>query len=86
MEHAGLSFEDKIMDLRETLTNNGQEAMVVSEGDEIAWILNLRGEGSSSVGVKTMNIMLQFTLFLIDLYFYYCRVSCPLPSFNLFSL
>ncbi len=30
--------------------------MVITELDEIAWILNLRGEGSTSIGVRLLNV------------------------------
>ncbi|TRY63290.1 hypothetical protein TCAL_06265 [Tigriopus californicus] len=49
MEFAGKPFEEKIDDLRNKLVEKGANAMVVSELDEIAWLLNLRGEGSSTV-------------------------------------
>lgn len=51
LEFAGKPFEEKIDDLRRTLAKKGINAMVVSELDEIAWLFNLRGEGSSTVQV-----------------------------------
>ena len=40
---------DKVNDLRSNLEENNKAAMVVSEPDEVAWLFNLRGEGSSTI-------------------------------------
>jgi len=46
---AGESWEAKIGRLREKLVEEQVYGMIVSELDEVAWLLNLRGEGSSSL-------------------------------------
>lgn len=46
--YAGQSHADKLVELRAKLMDNRFDAMVVSEQDELAWLFNLRGEGSSS--------------------------------------
>ena len=43
LEFAGETCESKIVRLREALQEAGAEGMVVSQLDEIAWLLNLRG-------------------------------------------
>ena len=48
MEIAGKDFKEKIADLRASLIEDNYHAMVVTELDEIAWLLNLRGEGGSN--------------------------------------
>ncbi len=58
MEYAGKEYPEKLDDLREELGGSEEEeeeylAMVLTELDEIAWIFNLRGEGNSTVEVKT---------------------------------
>ncbi len=48
MEFAGKSTDDKTLDLREFLAEFGYVGMVVSEGDEIAWLFNLRAAEKDS--------------------------------------
>lgn len=43
IELTGMSAKDKIEKVRETMTEEGCEALVISQLDEIAWLLNLRG-------------------------------------------
>ena len=43
LEHAGETCQSKITRLREALQQAGAEGTVVSQLDEIAWLLNLRG-------------------------------------------
>ena len=54
MEFAGLEWETKLTNLRSEMTSKPEEGqwMLVNEKDEIAWLFNLRGEGSSSLGVR----------------------------------
>jgi len=40
---AGKSVADKLVDVRQALTDEGASALVVSELEEVAWLLNLRG-------------------------------------------
>jgi len=47
MKFAGESWQDKVGRLRTDLTELNLVGMVVTEHDEVAWLLNLRGEGSS---------------------------------------
>ena len=47
LQHAGEAWEDKLSRLRAALQEAGHGGMVVSELDEINWLLNIRGEGSS---------------------------------------
>jgi len=49
LKWAGESWEAKIGRLREKLVEEQVYGMIVSELDEVAWLLNLRGEGSSSL-------------------------------------
>ncbi len=49
LEYAGQDYKDKLVQLRSQLSEGGFSAMVLTEGDEIAWLLNLRGEGTSTV-------------------------------------
>jgi Xaa-Pro aminopeptidase len=41
--YAGTSYLDKLRDIRRTMESKGQEALVLSKLDEVAWLLNLRG-------------------------------------------
>ena len=54
IEYAGESWGDKVARLREALLEAGHGGMVVSELDEINWLLNIRGEGSSHNEVRTL--------------------------------
>ena len=44
LEYAGKSWIDKVADLRSYLSAQNLKGMVVSEGDEVAWLFNMRGE------------------------------------------
>ena len=44
LEYAGKTWQDKVADLRSYLADQGLKGMVVSEGDEVAWLFNMRGE------------------------------------------
>ncbi|CAG7821665.1 unnamed protein product [Allacma fusca] len=44
IEFAGKSVEDKLAEIRSEMNTNGVDILVVSELDEVAWLLNLRGE------------------------------------------
>ena len=44
LEYAGKTWQDKVADLRSFLADQGLKGMVVSEGDEVAWLFNMRGE------------------------------------------
>ena len=55
MEFSGESSVDKVARVREALLEAGHGGMVVSELDEINWLLNIRGEGSSHNEVRTNN-------------------------------
>ena len=44
LEYAGKTWQEKIADLRSYLAAKGLKGMVVSEGDEVAWLFNMRGE------------------------------------------
>ena len=48
LNYAGESFDQKLANLRENLTEINFDAMVVTEQDEIAWLFNLRGEGRTT--------------------------------------
>ena len=43
-EYAGKTWQDKVADLRSYLDTQNLKGMVVSEGDEVAWLFNMRGE------------------------------------------
>ena len=43
-EYAGKTWQDKVADLRSYLDAQNLKGMVVSEGDEVAWLFNMRGE------------------------------------------
>ncbi|KAL0280854.1 UNVERIFIED_CONTAM: hypothetical protein PYX00_002020 [Menopon gallinae] len=43
MEYTGQSWQNKVMHLRDKLTREGSDAMIVTALDEIAWLLNVRG-------------------------------------------
>jgi len=43
-EYAGLSWKEKVRDLRSDLAEKGASAMVVTALDEIAWLFNIRGQ------------------------------------------
>lgn len=43
-EYTGMSRKDKIGRLFEIMDKNGADAMVLTALDEIAWLLNLRGD------------------------------------------
>ena len=45
MEYAGVSWQDKVLLLREQFQKDKVDAMVITEHDELAWLFNLRGEG-----------------------------------------
>ena len=48
LEYAGVDWEEKVRDrLRPKLGEGKYDGMVVTELDEVAWLYNLRGEGSS---------------------------------------
>ena len=53
MEYAGETWRVKVARVREALLKAGHGGMVVSELDEINWLLNIRGEGSSHNEVGT---------------------------------
>ena len=53
MEYAGETWRVKVARVREALLEAGHGGMVVSELDEINWLLNIRGEGSSHNEVRT---------------------------------
>ena len=53
MEYAGETWGVKVARVREALVEAGHGGMVVSELDEINWLLNIRGEGSSHNEVRT---------------------------------
>ena len=55
MEYAGETWGVKVARVREALVEAGHGGMVVSELDEINWLLNIRGEGSSHNEVRTSN-------------------------------
>ena len=42
--YAGLSWKEKVRDLRSDLAEKGASAMVVTALDEIAWLFNIRGQ------------------------------------------
>ena len=42
--YAGQSWQEKVRDLRQDLTELGAGGMVVTALDEIAWLFNIRGE------------------------------------------
>ena len=44
LELAGRTVADKLADIRQALKKNGANALIVSQLDEIAWTLNLRGQ------------------------------------------
>ncbi|CAG7821672.1 unnamed protein product [Allacma fusca] len=39
------SVEDKLTEIRTVMTNNGVDILVVSDLDEVAWLINQRREG-----------------------------------------
>lgn len=41
---AGKSWQEKVFELRNNLSNLGVDYLVVSESDEIAWLFNLRAK------------------------------------------
>lgn len=43
IERTGVSWEDKVSALREELPKQGVDAMVITALDEVAWLLNIRG-------------------------------------------
>ena len=43
-EYAGKTWQEKVADLRSYLAAQNLKGMVVSEGDEVAWLFNMRGE------------------------------------------
>lgn len=43
LKHAGVDVSTKLSKLRSELTSNGSSAIVISMLDEVAWLLNLRG-------------------------------------------
>ncbi len=43
LQYSGRTTEEKFVDIREALQKNGCDALIVSQLDEIAWALNLRG-------------------------------------------
>lgn len=43
MQYAGRSVTEKLADIRTALQHNGADGLIVSQLDEIAWTLNLRG-------------------------------------------
>ncbi|PWA90217.1 metallopeptidase M24 family protein [Artemisia annua] len=43
LKHAGVDVSTKLSKLRSELTSNGASAIVISMLDEVAWLLNLRG-------------------------------------------
>ena len=49
LQFSGKSWQEKIDDLRQMLNESDKMAMVVSEPDEIAWLFNMRGEGTSTI-------------------------------------
>ena len=55
MEYAGETWRAKVARVKEALVEAGHGGMVVSELDEINWLLNIRGEGSSHNEVRTNN-------------------------------
>ena len=68
LQHAGEAWEDKVSRLRAALLEAGHGGMVVSELDEINWLLNIRGEGSShnEVRMRTLSsIMSQCPLLCV---------------------
>ena len=56
IEFAGESWGDKVDRVRAALLEAGHGGMVVSELDEINWLLNIRGEGSSHNEVRKIDI------------------------------
>ena len=44
LEYAGKTWQEKVADLRSYLAAQNLKGMVVSEGDEVAWLFNMRGE------------------------------------------
>ena len=44
LEYAGKTWKEKVADLRSYLAAQNLKGMVVSEGDEVAWLFNMRGE------------------------------------------
>ncbi len=55
IEFAGESWGDKVDRVREALLEAGHGGMVVNELDEINWLLNIRGEGSSHNEVRKID-------------------------------
>ena len=47
MTFAGKSWEDKVTDLRATMSSKGVDLLVVHALDDVAWLLNLRGSDIS---------------------------------------
>ena len=47
LEFSGQQWTEKMEKLRTTLMDSKYDGMVVSELDEVSWLLNLRGEGES---------------------------------------
>lgn len=43
LEYAGETAESKLMRLRDTISRQGAEGIVITQLDEIAWLLNMRG-------------------------------------------
>ncbi|XP_066280818.1 xaa-Pro aminopeptidase 1-like isoform X1 [Branchiostoma lanceolatum] len=43
LEYTGKSWEDKISDVREKMTDENADALVLTKLDEVAWLFNLRG-------------------------------------------
>ncbi|XP_067011174.2 xaa-Pro aminopeptidase 1 [Anabrus simplex] len=43
ISYAGVSWQDKVQDVRTDLLTYGADAMIVTSLDEVAWLLNIRG-------------------------------------------
>ena len=84
LQHAGEAWEDKLARLRAALQEAGHGGMVVSELDEINWLLNIRGEGSShnEVRMRILSSMSQCPLLDLNVSLRACitpRHSSPWP-------
>ncbi|CAG0913330.1 unnamed protein product [Notodromas monacha] len=60
-QFAGKSWEDKVMNVREELQQGGNDAIVLSSLDEIAWLLNLRGSDLPNTPVFKAYLILDMT-------------------------
>lgn len=52
LKYAGQSRQDKIIEMREFLTKHKFDAMVLTQSDNIAWLLNLRGADVPHTPIK----------------------------------